>query len=165
MERNFNLSAPWYTYGKKIDALFGKDPDIKVSIEDDGTRIKLYVTGIGKAYALTRLLPTTKEFGEVTVRIDVIPANTDSKIDLIEEAFAGNPVLSFIDRNQLQTNPLNYVVFRNEVVQFYNDQLDDVHGNLNTLYQELAKEILGKGEGVYYCTDYPVEELDCVSPF
>ena len=48
-----------------------------------------------------------------------------------------------------------YVVFKNCVVQFFNDNLNDAHGLISTLYQDIAADILdGPGTiGVYYCTD------------
>ena len=53
-------------------------------------------------------------------------------------------------------NPITYVVFVNEVVQYFNDDLGDVYGQCSTLYQEIAKDVFGETEGVFFCTD--VEE-------
>ena len=53
------------------------------------------------------------------------------------------------------SNPITYVVFVNEVVQYYNDNLSDIHGLRSTLYQEIAKDIFETRLGVYYCTDLP----------
>ena len=47
----------------------------------------------------------------------------------------------------------NYVVFENKVVQFFNDDLSDIHGNKSTLYQEIAKDIFGDCDNIYFCTD------------
>lgn len=48
-----------------------------------------------------------------------------------------------------------YVVFKNCVVQFFNDNLNDIYGNISTLYQDIAREIFADAEweGVFYCTD------------
>jgi hypothetical protein len=43
-------------------------------------------------------------------------------------------------------------VFEKKVVQFFNDQLDDINGNKSTLYQDIAKDVFEKHEGVYFCT-------------
>ena len=52
--------------------------------------------------------------------------------------------------------PFTYVVFKNCVVQFFNDNLNDPHGVLSTLYQDIAREVFGDcgmAGGVAYCTD------------
>ena len=50
---------------------------------------------------------------------------------------------------------VTYVVFKNCVVQFFADNLNDCHGIISTLYQDIAEEILtGDGaQGVYFNTD------------
>ena len=50
------------------------------------------------------------------------------------------------------TNPLTYVVLKKEVVQFFNDNLNDIHGLETTLYQTIAKDVFD-GTGVFFCTD------------
>jgi len=47
------------------------------------------------------------------------------------------------------------VVFKNCVVQFFNDNLNDAHGVISTLYQNIAAEIFEDANlpGVHYCTD------------
>ncbi len=149
------LSAPWVSYYRKIQALFGADPDIRTDYDEENQIIRLYVNGQDKASAITQLLPIEKEFGNVTVDIEVIPANTEpSQAVLFRKAFEGNPALSYIATVEgIMTNPLSYVVFRNQVVQYWNDNLGDVNGNCSTLYQELAKEVIGNIDGIFYCTD------------
>ena len=46
-----------------------------------------------------------------------------------------------------------YVVFKNRVVQFFNDNLNDIYGNISTLYQEIASDVFKEISGVNYCTD------------
>jgi hypothetical protein len=48
-----------------------------------------------------------------------------------------------------------YVVFKNCVVQFAADNLNDCHGIISTLYQDIADELLTgpATEGVFYNTD------------
>jgi hypothetical protein len=155
------LSPPWMTYCHEFDALFGDDPEVQVvwNDDDDQKSISLYVKNAAKADALTRLLPTEKTFGNVVVKIKVIPANKEvepSMIELMETAFKGNPAFSYA-ASVSDLFPINYVVFANKVVQFYNDQLDDPHGVVSTLYQTIAKDVFENVNGVYFCTDLPVE--------
>lgn len=154
--KNLNLSSPWEIYYKEICAMFSKDEDIKITFDDDEYVIKLYVNGTDKANALTKLLPMEKTFGNITVRVDVIPANNEVLTDdeLFNMAFDGNPVFDFAvhGRGTGIVSDSTYVVFKKEVVQYFNDSLDDINGLCSTLYQEIAKDIFGSKTGVHFCT-------------
>ena len=54
-------------------------------------------------------------------------------------------------------NVLTYVVFTNKVVQFFNDNLNDIYGNVTTLYQEIASDVFDIESGVFFCTDFKKE--------
>ena len=60
-----NLSPPWITYYRQLNAFFSEDPEVRVvfddTSEDDGEYIiKLYVNNIAKTEALEALLPKEK---------------------------------------------------------------------------------------------------------
>lgn len=154
----FSVSAaspPWITYYKEMEALFGGDPEVALEYNNDDHEITLLVEDAKKADALTQLLPETKEFGNVQLKITVIPANGfgATKADLIAAAFDGNPVLEEVRTGYDPiTNAFTYVIFKNKVVQFFSDNLADANGLTSTLYQTIAGEVLGDGEGIYYCT-------------
>lgn len=108
-----------------------------------------------KAKAIEKLLPKEKQFGNVTVRIEVstIP-EPETMIELIGAAFNGNPAVRCIQHIDTPlTGPVDYVMFAREVVQFYNDDLGDPNGLCSTLYQEIAKAVLPEKAKVHYCTD------------
>ena len=160
----FKMSPPWILYVSQINALFSNDPDITIEYDNDSVEVKLYVNNNKKAAALMYLLPFEKEFGNVTLDIIIIPSNHNAveKVDLttakeyFEAAFENNPVFAFTHVVQgIFTNTLTYVVFKNRVVQFFADNLNDIHGNISTLYQELAKDVFNKDviPGVLFCTD------------
>ena len=151
-----NLSSPWVTYVNEVKALFAPDPQITVVYYEEDLTVKLFVEDAKKADALQHLLPTAKEFGNVVLKVEVVPANScnaDPVAALFCEAFAGNPVLEEVRSVSSVLGSFNYAVFKKEVVQFYNDQLDDIYGNKSTLYQEIAKDVIGQKEGIFYCTD------------
>jgi hypothetical protein len=154
------LASPWIIFYRQIETLFKKDPAVKVIFDQVDNVVKIYVEGSTKAEAIEQLLPSEKEFGNVTVKVQVIPANLDStnKISLFEKAFDGNPILTNIISGELFGKPISYVLFKKEVVQFYNDDLGDAHGVCSTLYQDLIKEVIGQDEGIFYCTE--VEDMD-----
>ena len=114
------LSAPWFIYFKKIEALFGRDPAIEVVYDEEDNDIRLYVENSEKAEALQELLPAERKFGNVTVNVTVIPANKLSakKASLFRKALQGNP--AFVTEQTVEgvfTNPVSYVVFARKVVQ------------------------------------------------
>lgn len=156
------LSAPWYNFYREVDALFAKDPEVKVVFDEEACEIKLYVENGRKADALMQLLPEEKVFGNITLKITVIPANAcnGSKLDAIQEAFLGNPALEYVWQASTPLGNYNYVVFKNEVVQYFNDDLSDIHGNRSTLYQEIAKDVFGENTGLFFCTEAGNEKLE-----
>ena len=153
---NLKLAAPWTIYYEEIKALFGSDPDIQISIDDEEKMVKLYVDGEEKAEALSKLLPAEKTYGNITVRTEVVPSNLqgEEKVFLFQAALAGNPVFAFTKTNEgVFTIPLSYVVFKNRVVQFFADNMQDVNGNISTLYETIAKDVFGETDGLCFCTD------------
>ena len=153
---NLKLSAPWVVYYREIEALFGADPEITITIDEENYSVKLYVNNDEKAEALDKLLPAERTYGNVTVRTAVIPGNPllEKKTSLFQTAFEGNPVFAFTKTNEgVFTIPLSYVVFKNRVVQFFADNLQDVNGNITTLYETIAKDVFGETPGICFCTD------------
>ena len=151
------LSAPQYIFYNKLNAFFKNDPEVNVVYDEDDSIIKIFVNNSTKATALSQILPTEKEFGNVLLRIEVIPANkflSAPIADIYTAAFTGNPALSFVKTFRgLYNNPMTFVVFAKEVVQYFTDSLGDYFGQESTLYQNIAKDIFVECEGVYYCTD------------
>lgn len=176
------LVSPWINFYHEVNAFFKYDRNVTVIFDEEETEVKLYVNGNEKAEALSELLPDIRKFGNVTLRVSVILANdnpascpyksrkssssrrgygSDTETEgLFFTAFSGNPAFSFADSVDLQTNKVIYVVFRNEVVQYYNDDLGDYHGQCSTLYQNIATDIFKPIEGVHYCTDKPRDNTD-----
>jgi hypothetical protein len=122
-----------------------------------------------KAAALVRLLPFEKHFGNVILSIGVdcptisnlaFPTNKA----LFETAFSGNPAFAYVvapAQDGYNYIDFTYVVFKNCVVQFFNDNLNDCHGLISTLYQDIAEEIFEDSDlaGVHYNTDIEVGKL------
>lgn len=153
------MSAPWDIFYREINELFKEDPTIKVVYDEETKEIKLYVQSPLKATALNELLPPEMEYGNVSQKITVVPANGFSVngtegANKFAIAFNGNPVLSrIVTSGEIFSIPFTYVVFRKEVVQYFNDDLGDVNGQCSTLYQEIAKNVFGTVDGVYFCTE------------
>ena len=155
------MSAPWDIFYREINELFKEDGEIVVVYDEDTKEIKLYVNNQSKATTLNDLLPTQMTYGNVTQKITVVPANgfsflkkgIDSNFRL---AFIGNPVVSRIETvSGMFSNSITYVAFINKVVQYFNDDIGDINGQCSTLYQEIAKDVFGNLDGIYFCTDKP----------
>ena len=152
------LSSPWMIYYREVEALFQMDPGVRVIFDDDNRELKLYVEDGEKAYALSQLLPTEKRFGRVNLKISVIPANGSfvnrGKDPLVKLALDGNNAVSFIKTiTGFLANDITFIVFKKEVVQYYTDNIGDYHGLHSTLYQDLAKDLFGEPDGIFFCTD------------
>lgn len=162
-----NLSAPWDLYYEELKCFFAEDKQVHVVYERDEHIISLYVEDGEKATALSKLLIEEVHFGDITLSIDVIPANEDGFSDkefagakLFETALKGNNNFSFVRTVQLLfNNPLTYVVFVPEVAQYYTDDLGDWNGFRSTLYQTIAQETFVEMDGVHYCSDKKVVDL------
>jgi hypothetical protein len=149
------LAAPWTVYYRQVQEMFKNDPEVKVRYDEEEPAIKVFVDNTTKADALSQLLPKTKEFGNVSLKIMIIPGNKQKQpVDLIHDAFDDNKAVNFVYVAKDKFGCVyTYVIFAKEVVQFYNDDITDVHGICSTLYQDIAKEIFEPIRGVFYCTD------------
>ena len=159
------LSPPWDIFYKEINAFFKEDGDVKVIFDEDEFTIKLYVDDAAKAAALTELLPTEKDFGNVVLKISVIPANDGVKSVLgipLCAAFYTNPI---VDEIKIIRGPFGYnfvyVMFVNKVVQYFTDNISDYNGFCSTLYENIARSIFEEKEGIFYCTSAEDDELRC----
>ena len=159
-----HLSPPWYSYQRKVQALFGRDPEVRVrdlyEVDERNFSLFIVVRTEKKAQAIRALLPRCVEISGITVTsrifipVDDCEVRLEAKandVQLIKDAFTGNPVF---DRVETAGRPMcawNYCIFKKEVLQFWNDDLSNFYGLHTTLAETLAKEIL-KEVDVQFCT-------------
>lgn len=155
--KKLKISPPWITFYRELEAMFAGDPDINIIYSEEEYTVRLYVNGAEKADALSQLLPAERAFGNITFHIKVIPANLEvkpSKIDLFRKAFLGNSAfVDIVSPTGPFSVPINYVLFRKKVVQFFNDDLQDFNGLESTLYECIAEDIFPEHNGIAFCTD------------
>ena len=160
------LSAPWDMLYMEVKEFFAKDDDVYVIYKREEKEILLNVIGTAKADALSELIKPVHVFGETKVKVTVMAPNPNidadpSAFDLFNNALEGNEAFAFARTITLMyNNPLTYVVFKPEVVQYYTDDLGEWAGIRSTLYQEIAKEIFRYIDGVHYCTDKVGSAID-----
>ena len=155
------LSPPWDIYAAEVAELFKYDHKVHVLYDREEHKIALYVDDVEKAEALAKLLPEEKTFGNITMQIDVIPANGSigalslSNGGLYKLAFRDNDAFSRVKVVHVpyMTNDITYVVFVKRVVQYYTDNLGDLYGLRSTLYQDIARDVFGCEDGVFFCTE------------
>ena len=160
------LSSPWVEYYRKISALFAGDPDIRIVFDEEEPKLMIYVNNDRKARAMDALVGTEKVFGNVTLKIEVIPANNKveflsatagytktEKKTLAGALFQGNSAVKSIhDIENYFEGTVTYIIFEKEVVQYFDDNLGSFYGLKSTLYEDIAKDVLSPVAGVYYCT-------------
>lgn len=164
------ILAPWVITMRKFEALFDGDPQIAFNTDYSGLHpaIVLACNNGDKVTALQQILPSSVNYGgvELDIIIDGIPSNIafKNKKEVFEAAFKGNPAFAYCVAPTLDGYnwfDVVYVVFNNTVVQFFADNLNDCHGVISTLYQNIAEDILtGEAvQGVYFNTNVEVGKL------
>ena len=164
------ILPPWSIFIKEIEALFGGDPQITCTADWSGTSpaITLACNNGDKVTALQQILPTEVNYGNVILKINIDGAPADrafkDKVELFNVAFEGNPVYAYsvcpYEEGYVWI-PVTYVVFKNHVVQFFADNLNDCHGLISCLYQDIAEKVLTgpATQDVYFNTDVEQGEL------
>lgn len=160
----FNLSPPWYTYHKKVQALFKDDPQVTVrnmgSTDSGNYGFMILISDKKKADAVKAILKNKIEMGNVTVTITILGPDEDDivgsadkdDISTYEAAFSGNPIFSRTVSETIFGFSAKYCVFNCEVIQFWCDDVSDFYGNYNGLAEDIAREVLNETT-VWFCTE------------
>ena len=158
MKNELNLQSPWITHVNKIMSLFKEDPDIHFNYNEDTFTLTMYVDNNAKAEALHKIIDPVKKFGNITLKINIVPANTNNNdiTGILNCAFSGNPHFSRIEKVESGLGIIGgtYCVFKKEVIQFYNDDLTDLYRNYNGLAEDIARDVLNiNNASINFCTD------------
>ena len=150
-------AAPWITYYNEMRELFKGDEGVKIIYDEENQNINIYVAKQEKAIALEHFLASEKEFGNITLHINIIPPNSNTLFKTsctpsIRDAFEGNFCVDDIIELEGMFSAV-YVVFKKEVVQYFDDNLGDINGNISTLYQNIANNVFEDHAGIFFCTN------------
>ena len=150
-----NLVSPWINFYHEVEALFRNDHEVTVKFDDENYELKLFVDNAKKGEAIEYILPHEKIFGNVTVKITVIPANKPiSGIDeALAIAFKGNPVFGHFETVSSPFGDMNYAVFLPYILQYFNDDIGDIDGKRTATIEDIAKEVLSLGDAWHICSD------------
>ena len=151
---NTKISPPWNTLYKKFEEMFDGDPELTLNFipKDDGYHIIFESRNAIKLDALEKLLKPSFNFGNVNVILDFKVANDGANdlYDVAIDAFNGNPMFEdVIPRSFMPGLPVDQVcvILRKKIIQFFNDNLNDIYGNLNCLPTDITDEIFVNEDG------------------
>ena len=163
------LTSPWHTFYNELKAFFREDPQVTVLFDEDNMEIKVLVRNSHKAEALSYLLIDSHQWGDTKLAVTVMPANsvdqiTKESIKLLADtknldamyccALSGNDEFSEVSTIQSALGfDAVYVVFEKNVVQYYTDNIGDLHGIKSTLMENIARDIFVPHPGVFFCTE------------
>ena len=151
------LSPPWDEYARKLTVLFQQDEEIHLEYKEHENKITIWVDNTDKYEALVNLLPDHVDFGGHVLDIEIVPADiSDEQKDnryYLKKLFRGNGAVSEIRDAEIGAAAVTYIEFEKEVVQFWNDNLADLHGVKSTLMEDIARDIMPETTNVFYGTD------------
>ena len=149
------LSPPWVTFANEVRALFEHDNEVSILFDQDEMEISLYVAAPEKAEALTALLKPQQTFGNVTVKVTVIPGNGIGMKypELVKTAFAGNKALYWFEEVDSPFGHFAYCVWDARPAQFYDDNLASPWGYKTMLLEDIARDVLKDDLGLFHCTE------------
>ena len=163
------LTSPWHTYYNELKAFFREDPQVRVLFDEDNMDVKLLVRNAHKAEALSCLLKDSQQWGDTKLTVTVIPSNeilpdtkmyiyslaeNDKYVQIYSYALSGND--EFYDVCDIEGAlgfDAVYVVFKKDVIQYFTDNIGDLHGIKSTLMENIARDIFVSHPGVFFCTE------------
>lgn len=155
------LSPPWSIFYDEVSAMFKKDPEVRVIMDEANYTIYVFVNNPRKSAAIAKILGQEKKFGRITLKVQVPPPdgagnyNFKDGVELYNAAFENNGRLSYVQPKTSIFDTSFYVVFKNEVVQFFNDDISDINSQCSTLAEDIARDIFVGDELPNFCTDFP----------
>lgn len=141
-----NLSAPWYTYAKKVKAFFAYDNEITVGdlekLEDGNYLLPITVKYSTKAYALEKLIRPDTAFGDTHVFTTVVLEGVEGPEEIFKAAFKGHLAVADVGTKATPGGNATYLRFKAEIIQFFDDDLSDYSGNYTELIHKVAADII-----------------------
>lgn len=160
-KKNVKLSPPWTTIEKFLAQMFEGDDDITIYPmirKEDGSReIVIESNYADKICALSELLNNEYDFGNVKLKITYrvtnkycFTKNTDLYGTVID-ALASTPRVEDIKKiRNFVEDEFIVIEFAKEVIQFFNDDLQDYYGNWNGTLVDVAKKIFKSNDKILF---------------
>ena len=142
------LSAPWYTFAKTVKYIFEKDPDIAVTFADEVNgvlTITVETSSPKKLISIKKIVGSKRSYGNINVVIKYALTSNVITLEDYKLAFADTGLIDEIIETQ---DPMgaDFVVVNRDLVQFYNDNIFDYHGNITMTLEEAILSIINMDE-------------------
>ena len=177
-EKNLNLSPPPYTYFNFLKHSIGNDPCLEVLemqvMEGGNYLIQIEVEVRSKARALAVILKLHQNIGNENIYIEVlnngriVRPQEDYRtmrdfIKMFECALSTN---HYFDRatfiKTISGMPIVFLIFKKEVIQFFNDDLSDLYANFNGVAADVFREVMRSPiNGIFINPSTAMEEDEC----
>jgi hypothetical protein len=147
--------SPWVIYGKKLIAIFSKDPSINITTEFLEGVYTIYFNSSDKMkmLALSKVLKRKIRMGNIEIELNFEDVGLiDDNPPTIEEwitAFKGNYYFSQIVRNG---SFYIYAVFKKEIVSIYTDNMTDYCLNDHYIVADIIRDVTRPASGLSVCT-------------
>jgi hypothetical protein len=153
MMQEVDLASPWMIHARKVKAMFEMDDEVRVEYDDE-PRVRLYVSNPSKANAIESIIKHEVPFGNVILKVDVIPPNEGMTTEQnFRAAFESNPVFAGTITEDIPGGQAVFAVFEPVTVQYKNDDISSAFGVETTTYEQLAKDVFGEDDGAFICSD------------
>mgnify|MGYP003321061786 CR=1 FL=1 len=160
---NVKLSPPWDGYMNMLASFFKGDKRVRVGGCDDKRVGTIEVFDTKMYCALEQVLNKKIRFGNVTLRIRIVPANdlkafknTMTDLAALKVVLSGNPAFAKFITRKTEVGNAVFCMFKPVVLMWYNDNLGSPYKQTASVY-ELAAQTVFKGCGASYATE-PVRE-------
>lgn len=153
------LSPPWWTYFHLIKNTIGADKNLEIPLmyeDGDIYRIDVFSSKLDRAKALAGIISRDKVIGNITVRVRVFLKGETTPIDppdlpegadplaftqeMIETALGKNPL--FVTTHTPPWLVNLFVEFKNDIVQFWNDDISDYYCNAKFIADDAFMEVM-----------------------
>ena len=160
------LSPPWSIFYDEIRVMFAEDPEVRVIMDEENKTVHVFVSDPRKSAAIRQILQQERQFGRVKLTVLVPPPdsadyNFADGVELYCAAFEKNPRLSYVQPKTSIFDTSFYVVFKNEVIQYFNDDISDINGQCSTLAECIARDIFVGDNLPNFNTDFPAPPPNC----
>lgn len=168
--KKLKMSPPWDGYMNMLASFFKGDTRVRVG-SCDGRRVGTIEVFDGDMYqALEQVLNKKLRFGNVVLRIDIVPANclrgkgdvlnikerdyTD--LAALKVVLSKNPAFAKIISRKTELGNFVFCMFKPVVLMWYNDNLGSPYKQTTSVYEDAALHVF-KDCGVSFATE-PVRE-------
>ena len=155
---NVKLSPPPYTYFNFLKHSIGNDPCLEVLEMQEKAEgnflIQIEVEGITKARALAAILELHQSISNWNIYIEILHNGRVVKpqkdyetmedfVEMFENALSTNRYFEFATYVRTFSGfPIVFLIFKKDVIQFFNDDISDFYNNFNGVVADVFREVL-----------------------